>query len=201
MLNEGNTLFYTVSVGTFVISFYYGSGSDFLARYGSGSASQKLTVPTVPVPVAVPQRCEQDDADDDDSIFAKRKRKPSKTEPGKKQRGVEKIPQRKAAGSGLEGEPPPAKMHCAAFGGKRGAGELTAAGGGDEELHLKQEPVDPGADTSEVLPVVSWIRIRSDPELFSGSGLGSGINHFASGSGQPGSGMNLKPNFSGTYKV
>jgi hypothetical protein len=37
----------------------YGSGSDFLARYGSssgsGSASQKLTVTTVPVPV--PQRC------------------------------------------------------------------------------------------------------------------------------------------------
>jgi hypothetical protein len=27
------------------------SGSDFLARYGSGSASQKVTVPTVPVPV------------------------------------------------------------------------------------------------------------------------------------------------------
>ncbi len=27
----------------------YGSGSDFLARYGSGSASQKVTVPTVPV--------------------------------------------------------------------------------------------------------------------------------------------------------
>jgi hypothetical protein len=43
-----------------VIPFYYGSGtvinyrsgSDFLARYGSGSgsASQKVTVPTVPVP-------------------------------------------------------------------------------------------------------------------------------------------------------
>ncbi len=32
---------------------YYGSSSDFLARYGSGSASQKVTVPTVPVP----QRC------------------------------------------------------------------------------------------------------------------------------------------------
>jgi hypothetical protein len=33
----------------------YGSGSDFLARYGfgSGSASQKVSVPTVPVP----QRC------------------------------------------------------------------------------------------------------------------------------------------------
>jgi hypothetical protein len=50
-----------------VIPFYYGSGSgsDFLARYGSdflrryvsgsGSISQKVTVPTVPIPV--PQRC------------------------------------------------------------------------------------------------------------------------------------------------
>ena len=59
------TQFYTVSVRTNVISFYYGSGSgsgtafhygsgsDFLAPYGSGSASQKVTVHTVPVP----QRC------------------------------------------------------------------------------------------------------------------------------------------------
>jgi hypothetical protein len=31
----------------------YGSGSDFSTRYGSGSTSQKVTVPTVPVP----QRC------------------------------------------------------------------------------------------------------------------------------------------------
>jgi hypothetical protein len=33
----------------------YGSGSDFLTKYGSGSVStsQKVTVPTVPVP----QRC------------------------------------------------------------------------------------------------------------------------------------------------
>ncbi len=30
---------------------YYGSGSDFLTSYGSGSTSQKVTVPTVPVPV------------------------------------------------------------------------------------------------------------------------------------------------------
>jgi hypothetical protein len=64
MLNDGNQKFYTVSVRTLVIPFYYGSGtssgsgtvincgsgSDFLARYGSGSASQKVTVPTVPVP-------------------------------------------------------------------------------------------------------------------------------------------------------
>ncbi len=50
-----------------MIPFYYGFGSgsgsgtvinygsDFLAHYGSGSASQKVTVPTVPV--SVPQRC------------------------------------------------------------------------------------------------------------------------------------------------
>ncbi len=43
---------------------------------------------------------------------------------------------------------------------------------------------------------VLWIRIRSDPELFAGSGLGSGKNHFGSGSGQSGSGMNFKPNLS-----
>jgi hypothetical protein len=44
-------------------------------------------------------------------------------------------------------------MHCAAFSGKHGAaGELTAAGGGGEELQLKQEPVDPGADSSKVFP-------------------------------------------------
>jgi hypothetical protein len=38
---------------------YYGSGSDFLTSYGSGSTSQKVTVPTVtvPVPVPVPQHC------------------------------------------------------------------------------------------------------------------------------------------------
>jgi hypothetical protein len=28
----------------------YGSGSDFLTSYGSASASQKVTVPTIPVP-------------------------------------------------------------------------------------------------------------------------------------------------------
>jgi hypothetical protein len=62
MLNERNqirTQFYTVSVRTFVIPFYYGSGSGFgsgtVINYGSGSASQKITVPTVQVPV--PQRC------------------------------------------------------------------------------------------------------------------------------------------------
>jgi hypothetical protein len=33
----------------------YGSGSDFLTSYGSGSKRQKVTVPTVTVPV--PQHC------------------------------------------------------------------------------------------------------------------------------------------------
>jgi hypothetical protein len=52
--------------------------------------------------------------------------------------------------------------------------------------------------TALIIPqkAVLWIRIRSDPELFAGSGVGSGINHFGSGSGQSGSGMNLIPNFS-----
>jgi hypothetical protein len=34
----------------------YGSGSGFLTSYGSGSASQKVTVPTDPLPV--PQHTE-----------------------------------------------------------------------------------------------------------------------------------------------
>ncbi len=34
-----------------VINYGSGSGSDFLTSYGSGSTSQKVTVPTVPVPV------------------------------------------------------------------------------------------------------------------------------------------------------
>jgi hypothetical protein len=44
MLNEGNQIHNLVS----------SSGSDFLTSFGSGSTSQKVTVPTVPVPV--PQR-------------------------------------------------------------------------------------------------------------------------------------------------
>jgi hypothetical protein len=59
---KDSTQFHPVSVRTFVIPLYYGSGSgsgtvinygsgsDFLARHGSGSVSQKVTVP-------VPQRC------------------------------------------------------------------------------------------------------------------------------------------------
>ena len=39
-------------------------------------------------------------------------------------------------------------------------------------------------------------RIRSDAELLEGSGSGSGINSFGSGSDQAQFGMNLIPNFS-----
>jgi hypothetical protein len=55
MFNEGNQIhnFMSSSGSGTVIS--YGSGSDFLTSYGSGygsgSTSQKVTVPTVPVPV------------------------------------------------------------------------------------------------------------------------------------------------------
>ncbi len=50
MLNEGNQIHNFISSS--------GSGSEFLASYGSGfaSTSQKVTVPTVPVPFPVPQR-------------------------------------------------------------------------------------------------------------------------------------------------
>ncbi len=41
MLNEGNQIH----------NFISSSGSDFLKSYGSGSTSQKVTVPTVQVPV------------------------------------------------------------------------------------------------------------------------------------------------------
>jgi hypothetical protein len=52
------TQFSTVFVRTFVTTFYYwaetvinyGSGSNFLTSYGSGSTRQKVTVPTVQVP-------------------------------------------------------------------------------------------------------------------------------------------------------
>jgi hypothetical protein len=57
MLNEVNQInnFIPSSGSGTVIN--YGSGSDFLTSYGSGSGStrQKVTVPTVPVPV--PQHC------------------------------------------------------------------------------------------------------------------------------------------------
>ncbi len=57
MINEGNQIHnFMSSSGTVKI---YGSGSDFLTSYlyGSGSASQKVTFPTVPVPV--PQHCQE----------------------------------------------------------------------------------------------------------------------------------------------
>jgi hypothetical protein len=49
------TILYCVFVRTFVLPFYYGSGnvinygsgSDFMTSYGSGSTRQKVTVPTV----------------------------------------------------------------------------------------------------------------------------------------------------------
>jgi hypothetical protein len=51
MVNKGNQIHNFISSsgsGTVII---YGSGSDFLTSYGSGSTKQKVTVPTVPVPV------------------------------------------------------------------------------------------------------------------------------------------------------
>jgi hypothetical protein len=56
------TILYCVFVRNFVIQFYYGSGSDFLTSYGSGSTRQKVTVPTLPVPV--PQHCLQVEGED-----------------------------------------------------------------------------------------------------------------------------------------
>ncbi len=59
MVNEGNQIhnFRSSSGSGTVIN--YGSGSDFLTSYGSdygsSSTSQKVTVPTVSVPVPVPQ--------------------------------------------------------------------------------------------------------------------------------------------------
>ncbi len=56
MLNEENQIhnFICSSGSGTVINYGSGSGSDFLTSYGSGSTSQKVMVPTVPVPV--PQR-------------------------------------------------------------------------------------------------------------------------------------------------
>ncbi len=52
MLNEGNKIHnFKFSSGSGTV-INYGSGSDFLTSYssGSGSTGQKVTVPTVPVP-------------------------------------------------------------------------------------------------------------------------------------------------------
>jgi hypothetical protein len=53
MFNEGNQIHNFVSSSGSGTVINYGSGSDFLTSYGSdyGSTSQKVTVPTVPVPV------------------------------------------------------------------------------------------------------------------------------------------------------
>jgi hypothetical protein len=54
-LDEGNQIHNFISSSGSGTVINYGSGSDFLTSYGSSSgsgfASQKVTVPTVPVPV------------------------------------------------------------------------------------------------------------------------------------------------------
>jgi hypothetical protein len=54
MFNEGNQIHNLISSSGSGTVINYGSGSDFLTSYGSGygsgSTSQKVTVPTVPVP-------------------------------------------------------------------------------------------------------------------------------------------------------
>ncbi len=55
MLNEGYQIHNFISSSGSGTVINFGSGSDFLTNYGSGSTSQKVPVPTVPVPV--PQRC------------------------------------------------------------------------------------------------------------------------------------------------
>jgi hypothetical protein len=58
MLNEGNQIHnFIYSSGSGTVINFYGSGSDILTSSGSGPGStrQKVTVPTVPVPV--PEHC------------------------------------------------------------------------------------------------------------------------------------------------
>ncbi len=55
MLNEGNQIHNFISSSGSRTIINYCSGSDFLTSYSSGSTSQKVTVPTIPVPK--PQRC------------------------------------------------------------------------------------------------------------------------------------------------
>ncbi len=52
MLNEGNQIRNFISSSGSGTVINYGYGSDFLTNYGSGSTSQKVTVP-----VSVPQHC------------------------------------------------------------------------------------------------------------------------------------------------
>ncbi len=51
------TILNCVFVRTFVITFYYGSGSNFLTSYGSGSTRQKVTIPTLPIHNTDTHRC------------------------------------------------------------------------------------------------------------------------------------------------
>jgi hypothetical protein len=55
MFNEGNQIHNFLSISGSGTVINYGSGYDFLTSYGSGSTSQKVTVPTVRVRVPVPQ--------------------------------------------------------------------------------------------------------------------------------------------------
>jgi hypothetical protein len=57
VLYEGNQIHNFISSSGSGTIINYGSGSDFLTSYGfgSGSTSQKVAVPTVPVP----QRCKK----------------------------------------------------------------------------------------------------------------------------------------------
>ncbi len=57
MFNEVNRIHNFMSSSGSGTVINYGSRSDFLTSYGSGSTSQKVTVPKVPVPVPVPQHC------------------------------------------------------------------------------------------------------------------------------------------------
>ncbi len=50
ILNEGNQIHYFISSSGSGTVINYVSGSEFVTSYGFGSASQKVTVPTVPVP-------------------------------------------------------------------------------------------------------------------------------------------------------
>jgi hypothetical protein len=54
MCNEGKQIHNFISSSGSGTVINYGSGSEFFTGYGSGSTSQKVTVPTIPVPV--PQR-------------------------------------------------------------------------------------------------------------------------------------------------
>jgi hypothetical protein len=75
MFNEGNQIHNFMSSSGSGTVINYGSGSDFLTSYGSGygsgSTNQKVTVPTVPVPVPqhwFPDKGEKPDQDVHPSI-------------------------------------------------------------------------------------------------------------------------------------